>query len=138
MTKKKNLVVRARIDSDQRERIENFKTTLGIKSDSRFIREIIEHLDKNMMVISGDEDREIFEEINLALNKIGTNINQIAHFLNLEHLKGMGGNFRSIEDLFVIDKMKEAQIESLKSSLVGLDDVLVEMKKKIEKIYGLK
>lgn len=133
----KEHLVQTRLDSSQRKKLDDLKKSAGIRSDSRFIREIIEHLDKNMMVISGDEDREIFEEINLALNKIGTNINQIAHFLNLEHLKGMG-NFRSIEDLFVIDKMKEAQIESLKSSLVGLDDVLVEMKKKIEKIYGLK
>ncbi len=133
---KKDLV-QTRLDSTQRAKLDDLKTAAGIKTDSRFIREIIEHLDQNMMVISGDKDREIFSDINLALNKIGTNVNQIAHFLNLEHLKGMG-DFKSIEDLFVIDKLKEIQMESLKKDLVRVSDVLDKIKKMLEEIYGIK
>ena len=133
---KKDLV-QTRLDSTQRAKLDDLKKAAGIKTDSRFVREIIEHLDKNMMVLSGDKDREIFSDINLALNKIGTNVNQIAHFLNLEHLKGMG-NFKSIEDLFVIDKLKEIQMEVLKKDLEKLSDVLDKMKKMLEGVYGMR
>lgn len=133
---KKDLV-QARLDSSQRAKLDDLKKAAGIKTDSRFVREVIEHLDQNMMVISGDNDREIFSEINLALNKIGTNVNQIAHFLNLEHLKGMA-DFKSIEDLFVIDKLKESQIESLKKDLDKLYVIISQTKERLERIYGIK
>ena len=133
---KKATNLKVRIDDDMKEDILDFCKKSGV-TQSEFIRNLIKQKNiKNIKIYSGEE-KKVFEEINLSLKKIGTNFNQIAHFLNLEHLKSFD-NFKSIEDVIIIDKLKDSQINSIKNDLQFLDQKLLLLNHKLENNYERK
>lgn len=133
---KKATNLKVRIDDDMKEDILDFCKKSGV-TQSEFIRNLIKQKSiKNIKIFSGEE-KKVFEEINLSLKKIGTNFNQIAHFLNLEHLKSFD-NFKSIEDVIIIDKLKDSQINSIKNDLQFLDQKLLLLNHKLENNYERK
>lgn len=134
MRKVENLKVR--IDPKQKEEILDFcrKAEIG---QSEFIRQLLKKSDLKNIKIFSAEEKKIFEEINFSLKKIGTNINQISHFLNLEHLKSFD-NFKSIQDVIILDKLKESQINSLKNDMGELTSILEYVGQKLEENYERK
>lgn len=133
---KKEVNLKVRVDKTQRDDIRDFCKTHGI-GQSEFIRTLIKKRDLNSIKIFTKDERENFEKVNLSLLQIGTNINQIAHFLNLEHLKSFG-NFRSIEDIVTIDKLKESQLNSLKNDLQILGKNIEQLSTLLTKSYERK
>ena len=134
MQKKENLKVR--IDKMQKDDVVNFCQKAGI-NQSEFIRDLIKKRDIKSIKIFTSEERESLEKLNDSLKKIGTNINQISHFLNLEHLKSFD-SFKSIEDIFILDKLKESQIISLKNDVDELKKNLRLVNIKLEESYERK
>ena len=126
---KKEYNLKVRIGEDQEKKITDYCHKAGM-TKSEFIRELIDKREFENIKIFLPEEREVFSEINFSLKKVGTNINQISHFLNLEHLKGMG-NFKSIEDLFVIDKLKEEKLDIIIADLNKLKKALIILNKKL-------
>lgn len=134
MRKEKSL--RVRVTTLQLDEVKNFceKAVIG---QSEFIRNLIDQRDLKEIRIFTPAERETFEKINFSMQKIGTNINQIAHFLNLEHLKG-SANFETIHDILTVDKLKESQIDLLKKSMEVLGSEMAILQKKLESIYEAK
>ncbi len=133
---KKQSDLRVRIDKNQKDEILAFCEKAQI-NQSEFIRNLIAQRDLKEIKIFSSKEREAFEEMNFSLQKIGTNINQIAHFLNLEHLKGFA-DFKTIQDILTIDKLKESQINSLKISIKELSDQMIKLQNKLSEAYARK
>lgn len=133
---KKEELLRVRITKSQGEKVKNFCLKARIRK-SEVIRNLIEQTDFEKIRIFTPEERESFENINFSLQKIGTNINQIAHFLNLEHLKGFA-NFETIYDILTVDKLKESQIDLLRKSMGILGSEMAVLQQKLESIYEAK
>lgn len=133
---KKQSDLRVRIDKSQKDEILAFCEKAQI-NQSEFIRNLIAQRDLKEIKIFSSKEREAFEEMNFSLQKIGTNINQIAHFLNLEHLKGFA-DFKTIQDILTIDKLKESQINSLKISIKELSDQMIKLQNKLSEAYARK
>lgn len=112
--KSQNLKVR--ISEDSRTKIDKFcaKNNINI---SQYIRNIISQSNKKEIKIITPEELEIFSNIAYEFQKLGTNINQIAHYFNLEHLKLLDKDSSKLEDLLMIDKCKKEQLDYIKNSL---------------------
>ena len=134
MTKTANLKVR--IDEVQKGELLAFCRKAGL-GQSEFIRDLIKKSDLKNIKIFSAEEKEMFQKLNDSLKKIGTNINQISHFLNLEHLKSLD-NFKTIEDVIIVDKLKEAQIKSLQNDMRELGNNLEFLNQKLEESYERK
>jgi hypothetical protein len=134
---KKDGNLKVRIDQKQKEEILDLCRKAGGITQSEFIRQLLKKRDLESIKIFSADEKKIFEEINFSLKKVGTNINQISHFLNLEHLKGLD-NFKSIMDVIILDKLKESQINSLKSDIEKLTGYLDYINQKLEEGYERK
>jgi len=78
MAEKRDTVVRFRCTQSQRKKIERMAKPYG--SISKFILTTI--LTDKKMIIEPKEFLQGMDELTLAVNRVGNNINQIARFLN--------------------------------------------------------
>ncbi len=124
----------ARIDSDEKQKVMSFcaKNFLSI---SDFIRELIAKRDLEKIRIITQKEKEILYNLHYEFQKIGINVNQIAHYFNLEHLKNLNKKNRLPEDLILIDKIKGDQIEEIKIILKEVGERLEAATNNIGKIY---
>ena len=81
---KKDINIKVRITTEERKRLDNICKKLGV-SKSFFIRNVV-NLHINTKTLNQDSRKEL-KDLTYHIFKIGTNINQIAHYFNLEHLR---------------------------------------------------
>jgi len=115
--------IKVRIDSQEKGKVEKFCAINGI-TISQYIRNLITQIDDKTIQIITPQELETFENITYELQKIGTNINQIAYYFNLEHVRLLD-NFHQIQDILMIDKCKNEQLNGIKNTLTKLK---IEMK----------
>ncbi|MDD2840003.1 MAG: plasmid mobilization relaxosome protein MobC [Rickettsiales bacterium] len=114
MVKKANLKVR--VSEEIKTKLDRFCAKNKIKL-SPYIRSIIEQSNNKEIKIITPQEIEVFSNIAYELQQIGTNINQISHYFNLEHLKLLDNDISKIEDLLMIDKCKKEQLDDIRNVL---------------------
>lgn len=106
-------------------------------SKSDYLRHVIRSRETPKILPKNEEGKEEKAEEFLiknyyALGKIGVNINQIAWYFNLEHLKSFDNKNHTIEDFLLLDRARKSEIILLQESLVKLSENIDELKKTIE------
>lgn len=125
----------ARIGEDEKKEITDFCKKNHI-SISDFIRELIRKKEQENIRIITNKEKEILYNLNYEFQKIGININQIAHYFNLEHLKNLSKNSKNFEDLVLLDKVKKEQLEEIKNLLSEVEIKLRKTANFLKKQYG--
>lgn len=120
--KMKSENLKVRISEQSKRKIEKLcaKNNINI---SEYIRNIIDQNSEKEIKIITPQEIEIFSKIAYELQQIGTNINQISHYFNLEHLKLFDRDISKLEDLIMIDKCKKEQLDDIKNILNILSDM---------------
>lgn len=95
---------------------------------SREIPKILPKTEQNEV----QKTEEFLEKNYYALGKIGVNINQIAWYFNLEHLKSFDNKNHTIDDFLLLDRVKKSEIILLQESLSKLSENIDEIKKMFE------
>ena len=126
--------LRVRITGEEKDKIADFCRKNKI-TKSEYIRNLIDQSDKKTVRIITGIERELFDDIHYELQKVGTNINQIAYFFNLQHLKNLDKENRSLEDLILLDKMKKEQLEVMQNSLNILSKEVANLSDKFEEYH---
>lgn len=105
-----------RLDSGQSEYIEKESAKYGI-SKSCFVRRIIDfEMKRSREVFLNQKDRLLLKTVSNEINRIGTNVNQIAHGINMGYYSAADK-----EQLFLYLKKTEQildKIESIKNGSV--------------------
>lgn len=104
----------ARITEQEKEKITVFcnKNNINI---SKFIREIISKRNLETINIVTNNEKEVLDNLAYEIQKVGININQIAYFFNLEHLKNLDKNSKELNDILLLDTLKKEQLENIKN-----------------------
>ena len=69
-----------------------------------------------------------------ALGKVGVNLNQIAHYFNLEHLKALEASEPTIAALLLLDRLNTSDICFIRANLAELVLTISNLKELIEKL----
>lgn len=133
--KKKEEQIHIKLSAEEKKNAANFCKKNHI-SISELVRELLKQIGSEEMAVITHKEREILYQNHHELQKIGVNLNQIAHFFNLEHLKNLNKKNRVPEDLLLIDKLHSEQIKEIKAILSKLDKKVDKAQQFLEEIYG--
>ncbi len=78
--------------------------------------------------------KELLGDNYYGLGKIGVNLNQIAHYFNLEHLKVFDIAEPTIERLLILDKLNPNDLDFIRGNLTNLNSSISYLKGLIEEL----
>lgn len=109
-------------------------------SRSDYLRHVINSREKPKIIPKGEGEEEKTQELLKknyhSLGKVGVNLNQIAHYFNLQHLKSFDILDVKIENLLLLDKVNKNELIFLRDNLVKLEEVVSDIKGKIEGYFN--
>ncbi len=112
---------------------------------SEYLRLLIKNREKPIVRETWQAKRVREEEIKSSiiescynLGKVGVNLNQVAHYLNLEHLKALDVNEPTIEKLLLIDRLNSSDLTFIRENLSVLDGVTREIQTMIKELLANK
>ena len=137
--------LKVRVETKWKEKIDKFCLKNNIKV-SDYLRSLIKQSSKKTIRITTNKEKLILYNLTYELQKVGTNINQIAHYFNLKHLKNLdkkaadlNKNSTKKEDLsnlILIDKLQKEQLEDIKNTLNSLTEIIEIITNNLEQNYG--
>ena len=137
--------LKVRVEQKWKEKIDKFCLKNNIKV-SDYLRSLIKQSSKKTIRITTNKEKLILYNLTYELQKVGTNINQIAHYFNLKHLKNLdkkaadlNKNSTKKEDLsnlILIDKLQKKQLEDIKNTLNSLTEIIEIITNNLEQNYG--
>jgi hypothetical protein len=98
---------------------------------SKILREIFAKRDLKTINITKLEEIIEIQKASDQIKIIGNNLNQIAYYLNLHHLKAKYKKNFTFNDLITIDKLQKEQLEDLRH-------LLSQVKKKAKEVSNIK
>lgn len=109
-------------------------------SRSDYLRNLINSREKPKIILKGESEGEKTQELLKknyhSLGKVGVNLNQIAHYFNLQHLKSFDVSDAKIQDLLLLDKVNKNELIFLRENLEKLEEVVSDIKEKIEEYFS--
>jgi hypothetical protein len=98
---------------------------------SKILREVFVQRDLKTINITKLEEIIEIKKASYQIKKIGNNINQIAHYLNLEHLRARYKKGFTLDDITILDKLQKEQLEEIKH-------LLSQVKKKAKEVSKMR
>ena len=127
--------LKVRVEPKWKDKIDKFCLKNNIKV-SDYLRSLIKQSSKKTIRITTNKEKIILYNLTYELQKVGTNINQIAHYFNLKHLKNLDKKTKSLDDLALVDKLQKEQLENIKNTLNSLASTIEIITNNLEENYG--
>lgn len=132
-------IIKFRCQKEEKQLLENLAKDLKI-SPSNYLRAVINNREKPVIKIAKEEkENRIENSLNNtyhSLGKIGVNLNQIAHYFNLEHLKSFDILEPKIEELLLTNKLNQNDSEFIRLNLQNLAKEISDLRIKIEELIN--
>ena len=141
----KSCFVGVKIEKKWKDKIDKYclKNDIGI---SEFIRNLLKQSTKKNIKITTSKEKIILYNLTYELQKVGTNINQIAHYFNLKHLKNLdkkaddlnkkSTNKEDLTNLILIDKLQKEQLVDIQNTLNSLTSIIEIIANNLEGNHG--
>lgn len=130
--------IKFRCNLEEKNLLETLAQELRV-SKSDYLRSLINNREKPELKPKTKEQENLLakslENNYQNLSRIGSNLNQIAHFLNLENLKALDIPNPAIDSLLVCNHLTKEDLEYLKSDLKEAISNITEIKGSIEEVF---